>query len=227
MLSTLFSSRWYFQATLIFELFSMPKISILDVWINYLLERLTINSLQGLNVYSILQHDTLVMSRDAVNKIVERMHTPIKRWGVHDVVCTVCSAPLGILRSPTKITHVCVVFVLRCKYVSKMVSPWMLVVFNLGIFIVEFWWTSNIGMATLFLEHGLANCASVIEDIALDFIHLLINFSETCISRCNLAFDGVRFVEVEMTPNATWNPTRDYVYRWSYSLAKQLPLSGQ
>jgi hypothetical protein len=28
-----------------------------------------------------------------------------------------------------------------------------------------------------------------------------------------LAFDGVRFVEVEMTPNATWNPTRDYVYR--------------
>ncbi|KAF9683336.1 hypothetical protein SADUNF_Sadunf04G0002900 [Salix dunnii] len=33
----------------------------------------------GLNVYSILQHDTLVMSRDAVNKIVERMHTPIKR----------------------------------------------------------------------------------------------------------------------------------------------------
>jgi ribosomal protein L4 len=79
MLSTLFSSRWYFQATLIFELFSMPKISILDVWINYLLERLTINSLQGLNVYSILQHDTLVMSRDAVNKIVERMHTPIKR----------------------------------------------------------------------------------------------------------------------------------------------------
>lgn len=89
----------------------------------------------------------------------------------------------------------------------------MLVVFDLGIFIVEFWWTSNIGMATLFLEHGLANCASVIEDIALDFIHLLINFSETCISRCNLAFDGVRFVEVEVTPNATWNPTRDYVYR--------------
>lgn len=33
----------------------------------------------GLNVYSILQHDTLVMSRDAVNKIVERMHTPINR----------------------------------------------------------------------------------------------------------------------------------------------------
>ncbi|XP_050214662.1 uncharacterized protein LOC126665789 isoform X2 [Mercurialis annua] len=33
----------------------------------------------GLNVYSILLHDTLVMSRDAVNKIVERMHTPIKR----------------------------------------------------------------------------------------------------------------------------------------------------
>lgn len=90
--------------------------------------------LQGLNVYSILQHDTLVMSRDAVNKIVERMHTPIKRWGVHDVVCTVCSAPLGILRSPTKITHVCVVFVLRCKYVSKMLSPWMLVVFDLGNF---------------------------------------------------------------------------------------------
>ncbi|CAB4268261.1 unnamed protein product [Prunus armeniaca] len=33
----------------------------------------------GLNVYSILQHDTLVMSRTAVNEIVERMHTPIKR----------------------------------------------------------------------------------------------------------------------------------------------------
>ncbi|KAI5330837.1 hypothetical protein L3X38_020963 [Prunus dulcis] len=33
----------------------------------------------GLNVYSILQHDTLVMSRAAVYEIVERMHTPIKR----------------------------------------------------------------------------------------------------------------------------------------------------
>eukprot|EP00262_Sarcandra_glabra_P009589 TRINITY_DN24017_c0_g1_i1.p1 TRINITY_DN24017_c0_g1~~TRINITY_DN24017_c0_g1_i1.p1 ORF type:complete len:329 (+),score=49.16 TRINITY_DN24017_c0_g1_i1:178-1164(+) len=33
----------------------------------------------GLNVYSILQHDTLVMSQDAVNRIVERMHTPINR----------------------------------------------------------------------------------------------------------------------------------------------------
>ncbi|ONI09873.1 hypothetical protein PRUPE_4G015300 [Prunus persica] len=33
----------------------------------------------GLNVNSILQHDTLVMSRAAVNEIVERMHTPIKR----------------------------------------------------------------------------------------------------------------------------------------------------
>ncbi|KAJ0254173.1 50S ribosomal protein L4 [Hirschfeldia incana] len=33
----------------------------------------------GLNVYSILLHDTLVMSRDAVNKIVEHMHTPINR----------------------------------------------------------------------------------------------------------------------------------------------------
>ncbi|PRQ28351.1 putative ribosomal protein L4/L1e [Rosa chinensis] len=33
----------------------------------------------GLNVYSILQHDTLVMSRDAIDKIVERMHTPINR----------------------------------------------------------------------------------------------------------------------------------------------------
>ncbi|XBI81682.1 hypothetical protein VPH35_090535 [Triticum aestivum] len=33
----------------------------------------------GLNVYSILQHDTLVMTRDAVNRIVERMHTPISR----------------------------------------------------------------------------------------------------------------------------------------------------
>jgi large subunit ribosomal protein L4 len=34
---------------------------------------------QGLNVYSILQHDTLVMSRAAINRIVERMHTPINR----------------------------------------------------------------------------------------------------------------------------------------------------
>ncbi|KAF6173236.1 hypothetical protein GIB67_026931 [Kingdonia uniflora] len=33
----------------------------------------------GLNVYSILLHDTLVMSRSAVNAIVERMHTPINR----------------------------------------------------------------------------------------------------------------------------------------------------
>ncbi|KAK2974343.1 hypothetical protein RJ640_021199 [Escallonia rubra] len=33
----------------------------------------------GLNVYSILLHDTLVMSRGAVDKIVERMHTPINR----------------------------------------------------------------------------------------------------------------------------------------------------
>lgn len=33
----------------------------------------------GLNVYSILLHDTLIMSRDAVNRIVERMHTPINR----------------------------------------------------------------------------------------------------------------------------------------------------
>ncbi|KAL2513298.1 Ribosomal protein L4/L1 family [Abeliophyllum distichum] len=33
----------------------------------------------GLNVYSILLHDTLVLSRDAVNRIVERMHTPINR----------------------------------------------------------------------------------------------------------------------------------------------------
>ncbi|XP_072987873.1 uncharacterized protein [Typha latifolia] len=33
----------------------------------------------GLNVYSILLHDTLVMTQDAVNRIVERMHTPINR----------------------------------------------------------------------------------------------------------------------------------------------------
>uniref|UniRef100_A0A2P2JVQ9 Large ribosomal subunit protein uL4m n=3 Tax=Rhizophora mucronata TaxID=61149 RepID=A0A2P2JVQ9_RHIMU len=33
----------------------------------------------GLNVYSILLHDTLVMSRDAIERIVERMHTPINR----------------------------------------------------------------------------------------------------------------------------------------------------
>lgn len=40
---------------------------------------LFLHVLQGLNVYSILLHDTLVMSRDAVNRIVERMHTPINR----------------------------------------------------------------------------------------------------------------------------------------------------
>ncbi|EPS72544.1 hypothetical protein M569_02212, partial [Genlisea aurea] len=33
----------------------------------------------GLNVYSILLHDTLVMSKDAIDRIVERMHTPISR----------------------------------------------------------------------------------------------------------------------------------------------------
>ncbi|MBA0868570.1 hypothetical protein Goshw_015713, partial [Gossypium schwendimanii] len=33
----------------------------------------------GLNVYSILLHDTLVMSRDAVDRLVERMRTPINR----------------------------------------------------------------------------------------------------------------------------------------------------
>ncbi|PKA59008.1 50S ribosomal protein L4, chloroplastic [Apostasia shenzhenica] len=33
----------------------------------------------GLNVYGILQHDTLVMTRDAVDRIVTRMHTPINR----------------------------------------------------------------------------------------------------------------------------------------------------
>ncbi|CAM8939125.1 unnamed protein product [Rhodiola kirilowii] len=31
----------------------------------------------GLNVYSILQHETLVMSCDAINRIVARMRTPI------------------------------------------------------------------------------------------------------------------------------------------------------
>ncbi|WZZ83053.1 hypothetical protein YC2023_103625 [Brassica napus] len=43
------------------------------------LESCLCDALQGLNVYSILLHDTLVMSRDAVNKIIERMHTPINR----------------------------------------------------------------------------------------------------------------------------------------------------
>ncbi|KAK9089747.1 hypothetical protein Scep_028829 [Stephania cephalantha] len=38
-----------------------------------------VHYVNGLNVYSILLHDTLVMSRDAVNRIVERMHTPINR----------------------------------------------------------------------------------------------------------------------------------------------------
>lgn len=35
------------------------------------------NRNQGVNVYRILLPDTLVMPCDAVNKIVERMHTPI------------------------------------------------------------------------------------------------------------------------------------------------------
>lgn len=34
----------------------------------------------GLNVYDMLRHDTLVMTKDAaVNKIVDRMHTPKNR----------------------------------------------------------------------------------------------------------------------------------------------------
>ena len=33
----------------------------------------------GLNVYSILQRDVLVMTRDAVNGLVARLHAPIKR----------------------------------------------------------------------------------------------------------------------------------------------------
>lgn len=35
--------------------------------------------MQGLNVYSILQHDTLVMSLGAIRKIEDRLHTPINR----------------------------------------------------------------------------------------------------------------------------------------------------
>lgn len=38
---------------------------------------------QGLNVYSILQHDTLVMSVGAIRRIEERLHTPINRWSTH------------------------------------------------------------------------------------------------------------------------------------------------
>lgn len=34
---------------------------------------------QALNVYSILQHDTLVLALDAVRGIEERLHTPIRR----------------------------------------------------------------------------------------------------------------------------------------------------
>lgn len=48
-------------------------------YVSVLLLMLAVDVFQGLNVYSILLHDTLVMSRDAVNKIVERMHTPINR----------------------------------------------------------------------------------------------------------------------------------------------------
>lgn len=36
-------------------------------------------SLQGLNVYSILQHDTLVMTLGAIRKIEDRLHKPINR----------------------------------------------------------------------------------------------------------------------------------------------------
>lgn len=52
--------------------------------------------LQGLNVYSILQHDTLVMSRDAVNRIVERMRTPINRWFNQFLICIFCHLPRSI-----------------------------------------------------------------------------------------------------------------------------------
>jgi ribosomal protein L4 len=37
------------------------------------------HDVQGLNVYSILQHDTLVMSIGAIRRIEERLHTPINR----------------------------------------------------------------------------------------------------------------------------------------------------
>jgi ribosomal protein L4 len=37
------------------------------------------HDVQGLNVYSILQHDTLVMSIGAIRRIEDRLHTPINR----------------------------------------------------------------------------------------------------------------------------------------------------
>jgi large subunit ribosomal protein L4 len=35
---------------------------------------------RGLNVYSILQRDYLIMSRDAVEKVVARLQSPLKPW---------------------------------------------------------------------------------------------------------------------------------------------------
>ncbi|KAK3225921.1 hypothetical protein Dsin_005783 [Dipteronia sinensis] len=52
---------------------SNVKSQVCDVFYD---EKITI-ARQGLNVYIILLHNTLVMSRAAVNKIVVRMHTPV------------------------------------------------------------------------------------------------------------------------------------------------------
>ena len=49
-----------------------PSVFVL-IFLNSILSRV-------LNVHNILLHDTLVMSRDAINRIVERMHTPINLW---------------------------------------------------------------------------------------------------------------------------------------------------
>ncbi|VVA21530.1 PREDICTED: 50S ribosomal [Prunus dulcis] len=64
---------------LVFDDFEVPTHKTKNI-VNYVQQMENSKKLLlGLNVYSILQHDTLVMSRAAVYEIVERMHTPIKR----------------------------------------------------------------------------------------------------------------------------------------------------
>ncbi|KAJ9136393.1 hypothetical protein P3X46_033477 [Hevea brasiliensis] len=63
---------------LVFEDLEVPTHKTKNI-VNYVNQMENTKKLLGLNVHSILLHDTLVMSRDAVNRIVERMHAPINR----------------------------------------------------------------------------------------------------------------------------------------------------
>ncbi|KAL0803084.1 hypothetical protein Bca101_058260 [Brassica carinata] len=56
---------------------NLHYVNILPSMVSHILD--PVSNSAGINVYIILLHDTLVMSRDAVNKIVEPMHTPINR----------------------------------------------------------------------------------------------------------------------------------------------------